>query len=413
MTTVGARRLLFLGLGHLSNGDISIAADFAHQLPSPEFAVRFVTAPASAPYVRALGLAAHPLDGSGPRANLAAFDQLMADYRPEAVIAADAFTLDYSTAWSGLSMQVLRQRYEVALASFDQYDYPAADYRVDFYPDFQIPFPRLFDHCDLIIRNSPLNRPAPNVPGRIVTRVSSAGPTPRPATRPVGRPPTVFLTNSHWESVNVVQSLKPIQLMRSMPRMIHSHLAALDRPLRVVHVGPAKWEFPIAPQIDYQHLTGLAPTEFHTQLTESDLFLTTNAVSITLTKAVFAGVPCLLLANDTTLRPVDLAQDPTHAWLAEAAPELTTVYPFRVSPWGWHQFLTPVLRNNPYPDCFLTAGVFDRHQVIAAMTGLLDDAPTRERLADGRTKLLQALDRLTPAAEALDAELRRVRTGSG
>jgi len=108
-----------------------------------------------------------------------------------------------------------------------------------------------------------------------------------------------------------------------------------------------------------------------------------------------------------------LRRDPEGAWLAEAAPMLTTVYPFRVAPWGWHRFLAPVLADNPYTDCFLTADVFDRRQTLAAMTALLDDAATRARLADARARLLGALDELTPAAEAFDAELRRLRTGAG
>jgi hypothetical protein len=412
--SVGRRRLLFLALGHLSNGDISIAADFARQLPAAEFEVRFVTAAAGAPYVRALGLPAHPLDGGRPQENLAAFDEIMADYRPEAVIAADAFTLDYSTAWSGLSMEVLRQRYDAALASFDQYDYPAADYLVDFYPDYRIPFPRLLEACDFIIRNSPLNRPAPHQPGVIVSRVTGADSAPPASTRRPGNPPTVFLTNSHWESVNVVQSLKPMQLMRSLPRIFHSHLAGLERLLRVIHVGPTKWEFPIAPQIEYQHLTGLEPAEFQAQLANADLFLSSNAVSITLTKAVFAGVPSLVLQNETTLRVGDLPQQGSeHAWLADAAPDLAVAYPFRVSQWGWYQFLTPVLADNPYTDCYLTAAAFDRDQVLGAMTALLDQTSTRAALAAGRVRLGEQLAQLTPAGEALHTELDRVRTGRG
>jgi hypothetical protein len=65
-------RLVFLGLGHLSNGDVSIAADFARQLPPDRFDVRFVTATAAAPHVRGLGLAAYPLESTLPRHNLAA-----------------------------------------------------------------------------------------------------------------------------------------------------------------------------------------------------------------------------------------------------------------------------------------------------------------------------------------------------
>lgn len=408
---VGRQRLLFLALGHLSNGDISIAADFARQLPTAAFEVVFVTAPVSAAYVQALGLTARPLTGQKPYENVAALDEITSDYRPHAVIAADAFTLDYSQAWSGLTMELLRQRYDTVLASFDQYDYPAADYLVDFYPQFQIPFPRLLDGCDLLIRNSPLNRPAPNEPGIIVTRVTDPG-GPPPAMRRPGQPPTVFITNSHWESVNVVQSLKPIQLMRSIPPILHSHLAALERPIRVVHVGPVKWEFPVAPQIEYHHIAGLEPAEFHARLAEADLFLTCNAVSITLTKAVFAGVPSLLLDNDATLRVSDVSrQSSEHAWLADAAPELTTAYPFRVAPWGWHQFLEPVLADNPYTDCFLTAGLLHRPQVLAAMTALLDDPETRSGLAVARNHLLDQLNQLPPAAEALRAELDRLRTG--
>ena len=45
---------------------------------------------------------------------------LMVDARRHYLIAADAFTLNYSTAWSGLSVRVLRERYGRLVASFDQ-----------------------------------------------------------------------------------------------------------------------------------------------------------------------------------------------------------------------------------------------------------------------------------------------------
>lgn len=233
------RRVLFIGLGHLSNGDISIAADFARQLPPGQFEVGFVTTSATAPYVRATGLAVYPLESRDPQVNLETFDRLVADFRPDLLVAADAYTLYYSTPWSGLSMELLRERYNVALASFDQYDYPAAEYVVDFYGGHRTLFPRLLDECDLRIRNSPLNRPVPGEPGVIVTPMACGGSSPMPATRRRTEPPTVFLTNSRWEYVNVVSSPAMSQLMHAMPGIIHSHLAALDRPLRVVHVGPA------------------------------------------------------------------------------------------------------------------------------------------------------------------------------
>jgi hypothetical protein len=398
------RRVLFLGLGHLSNGDVSIAADFARQLPPDRFQVGFVTAPAVASHVRGLGLASYPLESKDPQRNLATFDALVADFRPDLFVAADAFTLDYSTAWSGLSVGLLRERYDVALASFDQYDYPAANYEVDFYGGHRTRFPRLLDECDLWIRNSPLNRPAPGGPGVIVSRMRCGGPAPQPVPGRRPGPPTVFLTNSRWEYVNVVRSPGMGQLMHAMPRIVHSHLAALERPLRVVHVGPVAWDFPVSSRIEYHHVPRLAPADFHAQLAGAALFLTSNAVSVTLTQAVLAGVPSLLLDNHKVLDVGMLARSGSApAWLTEAAPGLTVAYPFRVFPWGWHDFLTPVLTDNPYAECFLSAGVFERRRVLAAMTALLDDATVRHGLAARQADLLDRLDRLTPAGEALDA----------
>lgn len=402
MTDVARRRVLFLGLGHLSNGDVSIAADFARQLPTDGFEVGFVTSAATAAHVRGTGLTTYPLSSQDPRRNLADFDALVAGFRPELLVAADAFTLDYSTAWSGLSMGLLRERYEAALASFDQYDYPAADYLVDFYGGHRTRFPRLLDACDLLIRNSPLNRPAPAEPGVITTRMLCGGSAPLPVGPRRSQPPTVFLTNSRWEYVNVVRSPGMAQLMRAMPRIIHSHLAALDRPLRVVHVGPSPWDFPPAPRIGYRHVPRLDPADFHAQLSAADLYLTGNAVSVTLTQAVLAGVPSLLLDNHKVLDLAKLAAaGSAPGWLLDAAPGLETAYPYRVFPWGWHDFLTPVLTGNPYADCFRTAGLFERRGVLRAMTELLDDAGARARLAERQADLLHHLDGLPAAGDAL------------
>ena len=93
--------------------------DFARQLPPERFEVGFVTAATAVPHVRGLGLATYPLTSQNPRRNLEAFDALVAEFRPDLLVAADAFTLDYSTGWSGLSMSLLRERYGLALANFE------------------------------------------------------------------------------------------------------------------------------------------------------------------------------------------------------------------------------------------------------------------------------------------------------
>ena len=150
-----------------------------------------------------------------------------------------------------------------------------------------------------------------------------------------------------------------------------------------------------AEHLDYRHTDHLPATEFHRQLTGADLFVTGNAVSVSLTEAVLAGVPSLLLQNHKVLDLAGLRSGGSlPAWLAAAAPELFVAYPFRVWPWGWYEFLAPVLADNPYVDCFLTAGVFEHQRVLAAMTTLLDDADVRTSLLHRQSELHTQLNLL-------------------
>ncbi|WP_283137883.1 DUF6365 family protein [Rhizohabitans arisaemae] len=402
-------KLLFLGLGHLSKGDVSIAADFARQLPRNRFQVGFVATPDAVPQLRDLGLATLPLDAGTPEANLATFDTIMRNFRPDCLVAADPFTLNYSASWSGLSVGLLRERYgDLPLAGFDQYDWRAADYCIDFYGGYRKRFPRLLEECDLLIRNCPLNRPAASEANVAVTPMIGGGlrgaapVRPAPGGDRTGRP-TVFLVNSAWEYVNVVNSPEMDQLIHAMPRIVHSHLAALGRPLQVVHVGPRAWDFPIDERIEYRHLIKLPPASFHERLTGADLFITANAASVTLTQAALAGVPTLLLQNDKVYHRHAVGAP---AWLDAAVPTLTTMTPFRVFPWGWYDLLTPVLSNNPYTGCFRTAGVLQRRKVLDEMTTLLDDMSARTELYERQLDYRERLGRLASPADSFLAVAR-------
>ncbi|GAA0934156.1 DUF6365 family protein [Virgisporangium aurantiacum] len=414
-------KLLFLGLGHLSRGDVTIAADAARRLPRSTYTIAFLATADVVPQLRDLGIPAIALDGRSTAANLDIVDGVVASFRPTMLVAADAFTLNYSVGWSGLNVRILRERYGLPLASFDQYDWRAADYVVDFYGHHLKRFPPLLESCDLLIRNCPLNRPAVGGSGGSggVVHVALAGGGPHdggldpPDRRTNGsgrvRRPTVFLANSRWEYVDVNKrsgASGMAQLIDAMPRVLHSHLAALRRPLTVVHVGPVPWRFPIAEQIEYRHLPTLPPTSFYEQLVGADLYVTTNAASVTLSHAVLAGVPSLLLQNDRTLYLGPDGRDRAgHGWLVDAAPGLTAAYPFRVCPWGWYGFLTPVLRDNPYTDCFVTANVFDRDEVLRTQHGLLDDASIRTVLHSRQMDFRDRLGRMPPAGDVLEVEV--------
>jgi Family of unknown function (DUF6365) len=416
-------RVLFLAPSRLSRGDASIAADLARSLPRSRFQVGFVAAAEAVSQLHDLGLPTLPLTGATSGENLAILDRIMRGFDPECLLLADAFAIHQSRGWSGLTVERLRERYGRPIASIDRLGWGAADYTVDFYGGHRVRLPRLLDGCDLVIQPGPPHRIDAGSPGVTVAALhpgglrdgglrSSGHADDRPADdRPAdsavvagsaGARPMVFLVNSPWEYRNRLRSLPVAQLIDALPRVVHSHLAALGRPLRVIHVGPRHWHFPPAEQIEYQHFSRMPYAMFQARLAAADLFLTTNTLSMTLAQAVLGGVPALVLDNHERLGP-----DRMPDWVAACAPLLQTAYPFRVAPLGWHDALAPLLSGNPYQRCFATAGLFDRPAVLAALTELLYDQPARADLRRRQGDYRERLAGLPPVDAALRAVVTR------
>jgi hypothetical protein len=405
-------RLLLLAPSRVSRGDAIVAADLARALPRSGFQVGFLSAPEAVAHLHDLGMPTLPLTGSTPAENLALLDRIVQGFNPDCLIAADAFALQQSSGWSGLTVEMLRERYGRSVASFDRLGWQAAGYTADFYGGRRVRVPALLDGCDVLIRTSPPHPMEPAPPGVAVAALHLDG-LRDGGRRPPGTAdtdaggldndrPTVFLVNSPWEYRNPARSLPVAQLIDGLPRVIHSHLAALDRPLRVVHVGPRRWRFPVADQIDYQHFSRLPYPMFRDRLASAELFLTTNLLSVTLAQAVLAGTPALVLHNHAMIGPRDIP-----GWVSAAAPLLRIAYPFRVAPLGWHELLEPLLAGNPYQNCFAAEEIFDRTAVLRALTELLDDGPVRSRFRRNQQHYHDRLAGLPPAGEALAAAVTR------
>ena len=399
-------RVLFLAPSRLSRGDASIAADLARSLPRSRFQVGFVAAEQAVSQLHDLGLPTLPLTGATPGENLAILDRIVRGFDPQCLVLADAFAVDHSRGWSGLTVEGLRERYGRPIASLDRLGWQAADYTVDLYGGHRVRFPRLLDGCDLLIRPGPPHPIGAGPPGVAVAALRPGG-LRDGSLRPSGAVPdddrpTVFLVNSPWEYRNRLRSLPVAQLIDALPRIVHGHLAALGRPLRVTHVGPRPWHFPPAEQIEYQHFSRMPYAMFQARLAAADLFLTTNALSTTLAQAVLGEVPALVLDNHERV-----GRDEMPGWLTAAAPLLQTVYPFRVAPLGWHDVLAPLLSGNPYSRCFTTAGLLDRPAVLRALAELLDDPPTRAGLRQRQQDYRERLAELPAVGEALRAVVTR------
>ncbi|MEV0135690.1 DUF6365 family protein [Dactylosporangium sp. NPDC050688] len=402
-------RVLFIAPSRLSRGDATIAADLARGLPRPTynsgFHVGFVAAAEAVPQLHDLGMPALPLSGATPAENLTVLDRIVKGFGPDVLVLADAYAVQQSNPWSGLTVGLLRERYGRPVAGVDRLGWQAAGYTADCYGGAQLHLPPLLDDCDLVIQPGPPHPAAPGTAGVAVAALPPGGlrggglrdSGQRADTAPDGRP-TVFLVNSAWEYRNRQRSMPVAQLIDALPAVLHSHLAALGRPLRVVHVGPRRWRFTAADHLDYQHFNRMPYAMFQARLAAADVFVTTNALSMTLAQAVLGGVPALLLDNHERLGP-----DGLPGWLSGVAPQLRSAHPYRVAPLGWHDLLEPLLSAGPYGGCFATAGIFDRTAVLDALGTLLDDEPARDALRRRQSDYRAELAGLPAVGDALRA----------
>ena len=89
-------RVLVLAPSRSSRGDAIIAADLARALPRSRFQVAFAAAAETVPQLHDLGMPTLPLAGATPADNLAILDRIIGGFKPDCLVAADAFAVEQS-----------------------------------------------------------------------------------------------------------------------------------------------------------------------------------------------------------------------------------------------------------------------------------------------------------------------------
>jgi hypothetical protein len=221
----------------------------------------------------------------------------------------------------------------------------------------------------------------------------------------------VFTVNSSWEYVNVSAKPEMARLIEWMPRISAELFASVAKPVTVVHVGPRPWRPPPTSTLDYRHFASLPPDVYQSTVHHANLFYGTNATSITLSNAVAAGTPSVLLQNP---RLIDFARlgsvlPRMPGWYQEMAAEVGRCSPFRVFPWGWARFLETVLHaDNPYLTTFAQVPAFVPARTVAALNGLLFDPDVASAQRRHQRAYFGRLDGLPRLGESLDEALRAV-----
>lgn len=406
------KRILVLGLGYLSNGEITIAIATLKKIHGQGHELLFISHENGTAYIQSCGIPARALKNLDPKANLAEFKGIVQAFRPDIILCADVYTMDYASIWSGFNYSFLRT-FDLPVGSFDQYEWESSDFTWDFMCSQPVNIRRnLITDCHFLLRPCPLNKPGP-FDGRIFAVPLFSEPLKKQLTKaewserlgiPKGKK-VVFIANSSWEYVDVSHSLRLKTMLDWMPRIFYQYLAALQESLVVLHVGPKRWGFPVAEAIDYRYYPKLEAELYQACIYSADLFLTTNAISITLSNAVYAQTPAILFQN---LKLLDFAKvapvlPRMPEWYQEMARTIKQAATFRMFPWGWNHFLEPVFRDNAYGETFATAPVFEPQKCMALLQKYLFDPVAIGELQQRQFSYFHSLQRMDPVERVFES----------
>ncbi|AEY67253.1 DUF6365 family protein [Clostridium sp. BNL1100] len=415
------KKILFVTLGHLSAGEFTIAFEFCKRLPPNKFEICFLTSAKGQNYLEQNRIKHVVLKQTGANSmsedklvNKAITDRLMSEFRPDYVIASDVYTLWYSSTWSGVSMETFRE-YGVPFGSFDSYEFDSTNYVQDYYGGYRATLPDYIRQCDFVIRYCPINKLQPadkkvkftyfydrpegmTKPERIEFES---------AFRPSGQEKVIFMANSDWENLNVNRLPALSNLLCWCPKMIMHYLAELDEKVTIIHVGPKSWEQESdnKKHIKYFHFNHINPQDFDKYLGASDLFLTTNIISSTLAKAVYASVPSIVLQNDKLVNFSRISEQllKMPGWYQEMANDVKVAYPYRLFPFGWFNFLTSVLENNEYVDTFISTSIFQKGKTLNALRTYISDKDSRISLQHKQNMYINKILQLPSSADVIDS----------
>ncbi|EWC63339.1 hypothetical protein UO65_1337 [Actinokineospora spheciospongiae] len=200
------------------------------------------------------------------------------------------------------------------------------------------------------------------------------------------------------------------RLGRRVPELLADYLRRLPSDAHLLFIGGNVPEPFLALPAERVHLLPLcAPDRYDELLASVDAVLSLTTTGLTVSRAILADTPAMLLTNRFTVpdtAAVDTVEselggmDPVvRRWLLDTAP----VEPFRMWPKGQHAFLEPLLKDNPHLDALVHRELFDGGGVVAALTALLFDPGTRDDLAARRAGYAAAVAALPPTEEVFAA----------
>jgi hypothetical protein len=197
----------------------------------------------------------------------------------------------------------------------------------------------------------------------------------------------VLLATAAWQlgkgGIRHRQQVIPVR--DAMPRILAHYLQQLPPQTHFLLAGEAPEVLAELPGDRIHRLPPCLPERFGNLLGAADAILSMNIAATTVTRAVMAGVPAMVLGNRFSIADEEDAEKAEaevggfSPVVREQLPGAMPLYPFRLWPLSYYTFLTPLLTDNPFSGAVSPAEILDEQAVTGGLTRLLYDQQTRSQ----------------------------------
>ena len=350
-------------------------------------------------------------------------DSVIAEFKPEVIVLADYFT------YCGVFSKRYKvdpwfiEQYGIPIVPIDIWEWHESEFAIDVFVNKKMPVSRKILSMEAALRPVPLCRlstqrdsvfpfalqaGAAPVSSRTREHLRTALGVPKDAK-------LVMLASAKWQMPTLSDD-NGNRLADAVPALLAHYLKRLPDSVHFVNVGERPAALSQLPQDRLHLIPSCAQTRFNVLLGSVDLFVTLNLGATTLTRAVMTGVQGLVIENSIAgvgprdLEPLDATlplDDFTRGWLAKTMP----IYPFRMWPLGFHDFLEPMLTDNPYLGTFARVQLLDGSNICTTVERMLFERATIDRYKDAQHKYARMVAELDDGASCFSRAMELMGVG--
>jgi len=413
------KRLLVWTLGTISAGEISIAVKFTRSLSEEMFDVMYLI-PEHYKNVLPPGTKCFTLDPEDNKhLNKEKITSLINDYSPDFFFLSDPYTAHFASAWTGYSYTDIKAL-GIPVIGLDEYDMKKFKRKKDYYGGKIVSDRDLIEECDYLLQDVPVNPLVEECDDRTFKYslfekadidITNKKPVRQEVNETLGLDEDcklIMLPVSTWESVNMHRFSILEGFIENLLELVLFYLDELKLRDKVclLHVGKQKISYNSTGSVIYKNVKSMDSELYEKCIVSCDVFMSFNAVSVSLSRAILNRVPSVLMVNEKVLN-FEMLEETVQKLpqkYGDIVRRIRIAYPFYASTFGWRKFINPIVENNDYYELFKTVPVFSFSKMKTAIAESLD----YERYYSDKTEKLDDYIRLLMQLESPDKIMMKI-----